>query len=94
MYISGGGPSVGLFLVVACVMYFRPVFNNLTYVRSFIFLLGLILMIPNFFSNRYDIVVFIFFITAFYIILSLTISGSLFFMQKPGDWRTKVFHYT
>src|SRR3989338_6746836 len=35
------------------------------------FLLCLILMIPNFFSNRYDIVVFIFFITAFYIILAL-----------------------
>ncbi len=52
-------------------MYFRPIFNNFTYVRSFVFLLGLILVTPIFFSGLYNILVFALFVVAFYIILAL-----------------------
>ncbi len=63
--------SIGLFLVATFVMYFRPIFNNLTYMRSFMFLLGLTLFTPIFFSGLYNILVFAFFVVAFYIILAL-----------------------
>ncbi len=61
----------GLFFFVTLVIYFRPFFNHLTYIRSLIFLLGLVFIAPIFFNKFYNILVFIFFVLAFYIILAL-----------------------
>ena len=75
LYLARGNtPSffvVSAFITFASLLYFRPVFNNLTYLRSFIFLLGLIFVIPNFSSGLYNILINIFFIIIFYIILAL-----------------------